>query len=210
MTFCSKGVEHDMDKGHYLAFLKRHIDEIYNSYYECLVSLHPRNIKSFTRSSYKYAIGKWEVRIIKPSWESFMEYGMSCNNNLLFPLVDVIAENSLHNAHTLIQSIYGAIFSFNDLINSYPAYKNYLDQHTDYNHALVQTIQKNPKFFSINIYDDEGFISKLGVFFLLKLSSIIYNQSEYSQKDIYKNLNVDSKFERILFVNIILICANLR
>lgn len=154
-----------------------------------MLSIHPRNIKNFIKIPSHSLIGKAENRILQPSSESFMELGVSCNNNTLFPLIDIVISSNLPNKKQLMELILHSIMNFNTIIKSYPQYRNYLQKNTKYDISLEKTLEKHLKYFKVNYYD-QMFLKKPGIFFLVKLAASVEEERE---KDNNKSEELESK-----------------
>jgi hypothetical protein len=87
--------------------------------------MHPMNLNHFLNSGRSMIAESTQVEnyILHSSCESFMEFGVSSNNNILLPLLDSIVTNNLANSLNMVKTIYQAIMNFNDQISSYPDYK---------------------------------------------------------------------------------------
>lgn len=73
--------------------------EIYRNNW--IISLHPRNLNQFTKT-FKTMFLEGDNIILRSSSELFMELGLSNNNNIILPLIDIIVENNLPNREKLV------------------------------------------------------------------------------------------------------------
>lgn len=132
------------------------------------------NLKHFMKSN-RNIIGKSariENFLLHSSCESFMELGMSHNNNLLLPLANAIVENNLENSNILLGIIYMTVHRFNEYITYYPEYSKYLLEHTEYQTGLEQTylrVYQKQQFFAMIIYFNKLFIDHPSLMFVINL-----------------------------------------
>lgn len=185
---------------HYLKFLHKHTEQAYNTNNQCVVSMHPMNLNHFLNSGKSVIAESTQVEnyILHSSWESFMEFGVSSNNNILLPLLDSIVTNNLVHTLNMVKTIYTAIMNFNDQILSYPDYKKYLLDHTNYNDGLEKTYLR--VYESTMIFNQIDYINKMfivgepSIFFTIQLWQMILEKSQVEYKLTDKFLNSDSKF----------------
>ena len=113
----------------YLNFIHLQTEKALHPSSKWVLSIHSRNLKCFLKTTSKSIIGE-SINIqnfnIRPSSESFIEFGLSNNNNILLPLIDAVIENNLPNELNLIKSLNWAISKFNSYIDNFPDYKYYL------------------------------------------------------------------------------------
>ena len=196
--FCYKAV--NKSNSHYLRFLHKHTEAAYNEQNNCVLSLHPLNLKHFFRTSSKTIIGestRIENFLLHSSCESFMEFGITYNNNLLMPLLNAITENNLENMGKLSEIIYNTIFNFNAFLENYPEYKQYLLRHTEFNTGLQQTylkVYEQHKLFTLVEYIDHMFIEHPPLFFFIKFYQLVIQKCNIDLKMFRKPANNDSKY----------------
>lgn len=131
------------------------------------------------RSSTKSIVGEStsvENYVFHWSGESFLELGISFNNNILLPLLNAIIENGLENTEGLVKNINEILIKLNGFVNLYPEYKQYLLRHTDYNIGLQQTylkIYEKAKVIPQMVMFDQMFIESPPLMFYITLYKLM-------------------------------------
>jgi hypothetical protein len=161
--------------------------------------MHPLNLSHFLSTGKSVIAENTQIEnyILHSSCESFMEFGVSSNNNILLPLLDSIVTNNLSNAPGMIKTIYHTIINFNDQISSYPDYRKYLLDHTKYNEGLEKTylrVYENTKIFNQIDFYKKMFVTDPPVLFLVQLCQLILEKSQIEYKQTDKFINSESKF----------------
>lgn len=143
-----------------------------------------------------------QIFILKSSAESIMEFGISQNNNIIMPLIDCMDCTEKE----IINTLYEAILKFNFYIQSYPGYKQYLIDHTDYNVGLQQMYLKvfQQKRVLWQAYDHEfmmnRFIDQPSILFFVDIVKQIRASAasfEYSVRSNPSYVVSDSSFSRV-------------
>ena len=186
----------------YLDFIHEQTEKALNPYSKWVLSLHSRNLKCYIKTNNRSILGdSMYIKnfLIRPSSESFIEFGLTNNNNILLPLIDAIIANSLPNEINLIRSLNWAIQKFNLYTNNFPDYKKYLTSqlrstsvswfgagcpnYSEYIVGLQQTylkILKNSRLF----HDSKQILKNT------KNSGLVLS-NEVINKDMYKSIFVE-------------------